>query len=94
MLHIAIVQLSREDCTKILAACRAAGIINIMTLRGDPIIRDSSFAFIPHDHGFTCARDFVKFVRDTTGDFFCIAVAGYPCMLQVNYHTITILTCC
>jgi len=78
MLHIAIAQLSRDDCAKVLAACKAAGIVNIMALRGDPIARSGTFAFQPHDNGFSCARDFVKFIRDTTGDFFCIAVAGYP----------------
>jgi methylenetetrahydrofolate reductase (NADPH) len=84
MLHIAIAQLSRDDCSRILAACRAAGIINIMALRGDPVVRAGSFAFMPHENGFSCARDFVKFIRDTTGDFFCVAVAGYP-----GTHTFT-----
>jgi len=79
MLHIAVSQLGRADCAKVLAACRAAGIVNIMALRGDPITRAGCFAFQPYgDDGFSCARDFVKFIRDTHGDFFCIAVAGYP----------------
>ena len=75
MLHIAVAQLSRGDCVQVLDACRGAGIVNIMALRGD---FSANKACKPHEEGFVCARDFVAFIRASYGDYFCVAVAGYP----------------
>jgi len=76
MLHIACAQLNKADTLKVLNEVREAGIQNIMALRGDPA--DRSGPFKPFEDGFSCARDFVKFIRETHGDYFCVAVSGYP----------------
>ena len=52
----------------------AAGIRNILALRGDPPSGQSQF--VPTEGGFPYANELVSFVRSRHD--FCIAVAGYP----------------
>ena len=59
-----------------LAGCRAAGVENIVALRGDP--PHGQEAWEATEGGFTCGLDLVKHIRKHHGDFFCISVAGYP----------------
>lgn len=55
---------------------KAAGLQNILALRGDPPKGSASFAAV--DGGFSCALDLVSFIREAHGAFFGITVAGYP----------------
>ena len=65
-----------EKVVQALEECKEAGIRNIVALRGDaPAGQDKWEAT---EGGFNCAMDLVKYMRETTGDYFCISVAGYP----------------
>jgi methylenetetrahydrofolate reductase (NADPH) len=64
------------DLRRILKRCREAGIRNILALRGDPPI--GSDKWIPCEGGLRNAVELVRLIREEHGDFFCVAVAGYP----------------
>jgi methylenetetrahydrofolate reductase (NADPH) len=53
----------------------AAGIENVMTLRGDPPRGETNF--IPHPDGFNHANELVRFIRNRKPAI-CLGVAGYP----------------
>ena len=55
---------------------KKAGIHNILALRGDPPKGEEEFKVV--EGGFACALDLVKYIRAQYGDYFGIAVAGYP----------------
>ena len=55
---------------------RAAGIRNILALRGDPPKGQEHFEAV--EGGFSCALDLVRHIRARHGDYFGIGVAGYP----------------
>eukprot|EP00953_Heterococcus_sp_UTEX-ZZ885_P008681 5178-Heterococcus_DN1.PRE.1 len=59
-----------------LAACKAHGIRNIVALRGDPPAGSDQWE--ASEGGFSCALDLVLYIRAQHGDYFGIAVAGYP----------------
>ena len=63
-LHVLVVQLKEH------------GIRNVLALRGDPPKGQDSFVQV--EGGFACALDLVKYIRREHGDYFGIAVAGYP----------------
>lgn len=73
MMHLTCIASSRKELEEIVITLKAAGIKNILALRGDPpenfsseeIKRDFSFAF-----------ELVEFLREHNG--FSIGVAGYP----------------
>ena len=52
------------------------GIRNVLALRGDPPKGQDNFVQV--EGGFACALDLVKYIRREHGDYFGIAVAGYP----------------
>lgn len=72
--HLTCVGRTRGEISSYLEQVRAAGVSNIVALRGDPPKGDAGFA--PPADGFPFARDLVKFIRGYGG--FDIAVAGYP----------------
>ena len=55
---------------------RAAGIRNILALRGDPAIGAEKWK--PSPGGLSNALDLVRLIRQEHGDYFCVAVAAYP----------------
>merc|ERR1719201_2537032 len=63
-------------------ALKEHGICNILALRGDPPghleAGAASQGFVQCEGGFAYATDLVKYIRQEYGDYFCIAVAGYP----------------
>ncbi|RHZ21991.1 hypothetical protein DYB26_003351, partial [Aphanomyces astaci] len=67
--------LPREQLREILKNVRAAGIRNILALRGDPPIGSERWKAIPG--GFQNAVELIRFIREEHGDWFCIAAAGY-----------------
>ena len=74
MAHLTCVGHSRSEITTILDEIEAAGIENVMTLRGDPPRGQTDF--VPHPEGFPHANELVRFIRARKN--FCLGVAGYP----------------
>jgi len=54
----------------------AAGVRNIVALRGDPAVGQDEWKAV--EGGFTCALDLVTYIRKHFGNDFGISVAGYP----------------
>ena len=77
MAHLTCVGSSREELASVLDELHAAGIRNVMALRGDPPKGES--AFRPHPDGFAHASDLVAFIRAQPKRWdFCIGAAAYP----------------
>lgn len=74
MAHLTCVGHSRAELKDVLDRIRAAGIENVIALRGDPPKGQAEFT--PHPDGFKYASELVDFIRRNYP--FCIAVAGYP----------------
>lgn len=74
MAHLTCVGHSRAEIAAILDEIEAAGIENVMTLRGDPPRGETQF--VPHPDGFRHADELVRFIRAKKS--FCLGVAGYP----------------
>ncbi len=74
MAHLTCVGHGRDDIAALLDEYEAAGIENIMALRGDPPRGDT--AFTPHPEGFSHADQLIAFIRERKG--FCLGGAGYP----------------
>jgi len=75
MMHLTSTNMPREQIDEALRQAKAAGIQNILALRGDPP-RGEQWQKI--EGGFAHAVDLVKYIRDQYGDYFGICVAGYP----------------
>lgn len=75
LLHLTC-HLPAADLRRILRAARDAGIRNILALRGDPVMGAERWR--PAPGAFEHAIDLVKLIREEHGDYFCVAVAGYP----------------
>ncbi|KAI9022271.1 methylenetetrahydrofolate reductase-domain-containing protein [Phycomyces nitens] len=76
LMHLTCTNMEKEKIDKALEAAKAAGICNILALRGDPP-RGHEY-WTPCENGFTHAIDLVKYIREKYDDYFCIGVAGYP----------------
>ncbi|ETI55584.1 methylenetetrahydrofolate reductase [Phytophthora nicotianae CJ01A1] len=74
LLHLTC-HLPTEQLKRILKNARAAGIRNILALRGDPPIGAERWS--PVEGGLSNAVDLIKLIREEHGDYFCIACAGY-----------------
>ena len=64
------------DIRRILGRCKERGLRNILALRGDPPV--GAVSWCPTHGGLLHAKELVELIRKEHGDFFCIAVAGYP----------------
>lgn len=73
--HFTCVGSTREELTEWLDQAAAAGINNIMALRGDPPKGEGSFK--PVEGGLSFANELVELIRSHDHDF-GIGVAGYP----------------
>lgn len=76
LMHITCNYLTKEDMKRILLKIKDMGIKNILALRGDPV--KGSVKWQPHEGGFVNATELVTFIRAEFGDYFCVAVAGFP----------------
>jgi len=74
MAHLTCVGSTQTDLAGLLNQYKAAGMQNILALRGDAPEGQESFQAV--QGGFAYATDLVKFVREQQG--FSIAVATYP----------------
>ncbi|PRT52864.1 Methylenetetrahydrofolate reductase 2 [Wickerhamiella sorbophila] len=72
VLHLTCTNMDREILDHALATAKAAGIRNVLALRGDP-----PRAEYKQQSELHCAKDLVAYIRKEYGDYFCIGVAGY-----------------
>jgi methylenetetrahydrofolate reductase (NADPH) len=75
-LHLTCTNMPVETIHAALQNCKAAGITNILALRGDPPVGQD--AWVATEGGFNCALDLVRYIKKEYGDYFCVSVAGYP----------------
>jgi methylenetetrahydrofolate reductase (NADPH) len=75
--HVTCVGASRDEIASVLDEVSAAGIQNVLLLRGDPPRGQGEFA--PHPQGFRYASELIAFVREQRQRWsFCIGAAAYP----------------
>ncbi len=75
MAHLTCVGASREKIRGFLEGLRAAGVDNVLALRGDPPRGQENF--VPDSDDFRHASDLVGFIRREYPGL-CLGVAGYP----------------
>ncbi len=75
MSHLTCVGASRAELTQVLDRLEAAGVSNVIALRGDPPVGDD--AFRPHPEGLAHAGELVALIREQ-GRPLCVAAACYP----------------
>jgi methylenetetrahydrofolate reductase (NADPH) len=77
MAHVTCVGSSRDEIAAVLDEVAAAGIQNVLALRGDPPRGEP--AFLPHPRGFRHASELVAFIRSQPARWrFCVGAACYP----------------
>jgi methylenetetrahydrofolate reductase (NADPH) len=77
MAHLTCVGSSRDELASVLDELAAAGIQNVMALRGDPPRGQGTFT--PHPDGFRHASELVAFIRAQPQRWpFCLGAAAYP----------------
>lgn len=76
MAHLTCAGSTQEELEAILHSLEAAGIRNIMAVRGDPPKGSSEFQAV--QGGFRYASELIALIREQFGDRFCLAGGGYP----------------
>ncbi len=75
--HVTCVGASRAELAEVLDEVAAAGVQNVLALRGDPPA--GSGPFQPHPQGFRYATELVAFIRSEPRRWpFCVGAAAYP----------------
>jgi len=75
--HMTCVGSSRQEIAQVLDELAAAGVQNVLALRGDPPKGQHSFE--PHPDGFRYASELVSFIRAEPARWrFCVGAAAYP----------------
>ena len=75
-MHLTCTDMEKEKVDNALKEAYNTGCTNILALRGDPP-RESE-KWIAKEGGFRYAKDLIKYIKQTYGDYFDIGVAGYP----------------
>jgi methylenetetrahydrofolate reductase (NADPH) len=75
-MHLTCTNMPKKEIDLALREAKAVGIQNILALRGDPPRGQENWTKV--ENGFSHAVDLVKYIRQQYGDYFCVAVAGYP----------------
>ena len=76
LMHLTCTGMTRDRVIESLDKAKEYGIRNILALRGDPPFGLDEWVSV--DNGFAYATELVAFIKERYGDYFCIAVAGYP----------------
>lgn len=76
LLHLSCTNLTKDMLRVILTKAKNLGIKNILALRGDP--PKGALVWEPIEGGCNNAKELVSFIRSEFGDYFGIAVAGFP----------------
>jgi methylenetetrahydrofolate reductase (NADPH) len=77
MAHVTCVGASRDEIAAVLDEVAAAGVQNVLALRGDP--PRGQPGFVPHPEGFRYASELVAFIRSQPERWrFCVGAAAYP----------------
>jgi methylenetetrahydrofolate reductase (NADPH) len=76
MAHLTCVGATKEEIGGVLDRLTAAGIENIMALRGDPPLGQEKF--VRTEGGFGYANDLIAFIRSRHADRVCVGGACYP----------------
>jgi methylenetetrahydrofolate reductase (NADPH) len=75
--HVTCAGASRDQIAEVLDEVAAAGVQNVLALRGDPPRGERTFE--PHPDGFRYASELVAFIRSQGSRWrFCVGAAGYP----------------
>jgi methylenetetrahydrofolate reductase (NADPH) len=75
MAHLTCVGASKQELSSVLDRLEAAGISNVIALRGDPPVGEDGFS--PHPEGLSYANQLVTLIREQQRPF-CVAAACYP----------------
>lgn len=81
MMHLTCLGMPLDRIDHALSGVRAAGVQNVLALRGDPPLGTTDAALSADEAipgGPACALDLVEHIQSKHGDYFGIAVAGYP----------------
>ena len=74
MLHMTCVGSTKENVSGYLEKAKGLGLRNILALRGDLPNIDEEWQYDPEK--FNYGTDLVRHIRQTSGDYFTICVAG------------------
>jgi len=80
-MHLTCTNMPREKVDKALKDAKESGCRNILALRGDPPLGSDSWEAV--EDGFVHGIDLVRHIRKHYGDYFDIAVAGFPQHMQL-----------
>lgn len=75
-MHLTCTNMPRSKVDVALREAKQYGCRNILALRGDPPA--GACEWEPHAAGFTHAEELVAHIREHFGDYFTVAVAGFP----------------
>jgi methylenetetrahydrofolate reductase (NADPH) len=76
MAHLTCVGATREEIGAVVGRLTAAGVTNILALRGDPPKGEASFSAVPG--GFAYANELVAYIREQHGASLSVGSAAYP----------------
>ena len=76
MAHLTCVLNTKDDVRAIVEDIKSRGTRNILALRGDPPKDQPDWQ--PTDDNFKYSSELVAFIRENFGDYFGVAVAGFP----------------